>query len=379
MIRKKCIFCNDELVRTYFEHDYENYIAHYQVDVDKNIDDMIKIPYNILICDNCKTPQIKYLGDPAEIYAINHADSTGTTMINLHKKTTELIIKYKSYINNIIEIGSSYGVLSDMIIEKLENIEYNIIEPKYMGDTKKKIIYNDFYENVDDSMINANTLIISHVFEHFYHPKLILEKINSNNNITNFFLIFPDLEYYINNNVLHVLNTEHTFYVDNDFLVGQLEKYGFCLIEKEHHMNHSVIFYFKKIKNIKKSDIIYVNKNYNLDKYFGSINATVSEFNKIINNNKNTQKIYMWPSSIHTLFLFTFGLKYEHLTNLLDNSRNKINKKMYGTNLIIKSFEEVIKINDKDSIILLNGGIFNKEILDKTNNSLIKFVFSIEK
>ena len=42
------------------------------------------------------------------------------------------------------------------------------------------------------------------------------------------------------------------------------------------------------------------------------------------------------------LFLFIFGLEYNKLSGILDNSINKINKKMYGTNFIIESFNNII-------------------------------------
>jgi len=375
IIRKKCIFCESNLVNTYFENDYENYVAHYQVDLDYNIDKMIKIPFNINICDICNTVQNKYLGNLDEIYKINHADGTGSTMISLHKKTANIIKKYKNEINNILEIGSSYGILADIILENIPNIAYNIIEPCYNGKKDNKIVYNDFYENIDDNKIDANTLIISHVFEHFYNPKEILDKIYNNKNIINFFLIFPDLEYYINNDILHVLNTEHIYYVDNQFLINELENYGFQLLEKDYHLNHSVIFYFKRITNIKNNNI-YKNINFSLDKYFLNIFDKVDKFNKIINSyNNNNKKIYIWPSSIHSIYLCSFGLEYNKLIGMLDNSINKIDKKMYGLNLKIYSFNKIIQENDENTIILLNGGIFNKEILDQTINSKIKFIY----
>jgi len=374
ILRKKCIFCNSSLSKTFFTSDYENFIAHYQVPINYDYNQMIKIPYNILICDLCNTVQNKYLGDLEEIYKINHADSTGTTMINLHNKTANLIEKYKDNITDILEIGSSYGVLADIILKKI-NVKYNIIEPCFKGTRENKIIYDDFYENIDDTKIDANTLIISHVFEHFYNPTEILDKIFLNKNITNFFLIFPDLEYYINNNVLHVLNTEHTYYVDNEFLINQLKNYGFELVERDFHANHSVLFYFKRINFIKDS-IIYKNINFSLETYFSKIFSIINLFNNEINN-KNDNKIYIWPSSIHSLYLFTFGLNYNKLDGMLDNSINKIGNKMYGTDLKICSFNEIINKNDENTIILLNGGIFNKEIINQTINSKIKFI-SIE-
>jgi len=371
-IRKNCIFCETKLDNTYFKDDYANYTAHYQVDKTTKIDEMTKIPFNIFICSKCKTVQNKYLGDLSEIYKINHADSTGTTMINLHKKNKDLILKYKEKITNVIEIGSSKGVLADLILENLD-FKYFIIEPSFFGERKNKIIIDDYYENVDDSNINANTIIISHVFEHFYEPNKILEKIYLNKNITNFFLVFPDLEHYINNNVLHVLNTEHIYYIDNDFLIKVLESYGFNLVEKEYYNGHSVLFYFNRDEFIEKKQINCVNTNYSLDLYYNNIFTNVDKCNSLLNINTNCKK-YIWPSSIHSLYLFIFGLDEKLLDGMLDNSLNKIGQKMYGTNLEIISFDKIIEENDENTFLILNGGVFNIEVENKVKNSNIKYL-----
>lgn len=358
-IREKCIFCNTKLDSEYFKHDLENYVAHYSVDIEYDMKDMVKTPFNVCTCKKCKTPQTKYLGNLNEIYKINHADSTGMIMNSLHQKNLDFILKYKENINNIIEIGSSKGVLADMVISNMDT-KYHIVEPSFFGDRENKIIIDDYYENVDDSTIEANTIIISHVFEHFYEPLNILRKISENRNIDNFFLVFPDLEYYINNNVLHVLNSEHTYYVDNQFIIKLLELYGFKLIEESNHLNHSVLFYFKRergIDNYDNLEVNFENTSFNLDKYFSEIHNTVDSFNKIISENEN---VYIWPASVHSLYLINFGLDIENLSGLLDNSKNKTGKKAYGTNLLISDFKE--KEKDKNNIILINGGIFNSEV-----------------
>ena len=195
----------------------------------------------------------------------------------------------------------------------------------------------------------------------------ILEKIYNNKNIDNFFLIFPDLEYYINNNILHVLNIEHTYYIDNDFLIKILKNYGFILIEQIEHLNHSKIFYFKRI-NFIIQNVEHINTHYNIENFYNNIFKKINKFNDIINNNK---VIYIWPASIHTIYLTIFGLLYNKLSGMLDNSINKINKKMYGINLPILSFTDVVKKNDNNNIILLNGGIFNIEIIKKIIESNI--------
>lgn len=367
--REKCIFCNEKLTTTYFENDYKCSVGHFTVEIGDKANE--EIPYNVYICNICNTPQTKYLGDLNEIYRINHADSTGKIMMELHDKMSNILLNHKHDIKNIIEIGSSKGVLADLVLSKLENIIYNIIEPCFFGDKSNKVIYHDFYENIDDTKIDANTMIISHVFEHFYEPLIILDKIRKNEKIDTFILAFPDLEYYMNNNVLHVLNTEHTYYVDNAFLIEVIKGFGFDLIEQHDHYNHSVIFYFKRChKSFIQNNIInFKNQNYSLDKFYNKIFNNVEKINKIIDENTNCT-IYLWPASIHCLFLFIFGLK-NNITGFLDNSKNKENKILYGTNKMVYSFNKVIADNIENTVVILNGGVFSNEVktsLDIANN-----------
>jgi hypothetical protein len=384
-IRKNCIFCDTELVDTYFKTNYENYVAHYQVDIDYKVENSVCIPFNILVCPTCKTAQTKYLGDLSEIYKTNHADSTGTTMMNMHKMMKQFVMKHKDKIKNIIEIGSSNGTLADIILEEnqLENAKlhdeliYHIIEPSFFGKRENKIIIDSFYEDVDDTLIQANTLIMSHVFEHFYNPMEIINKIVANKNIEHLFLVFPDLEYYINHNILHVLNTEHTYYIDNDFLVEIMESCSFQLIEKKYYNNHSVLFYFHRQKcedHIQdKTTWTAINKNYSLDLYYNTIFSTVSKCNELLEINKTCKK-YIFPASIHSLYCFIFGLKYDLLNGFLDNSKNKIGKKMYGTELEIFSFMDTIEENNENIFIILNGGVFNKEVENLLVDKKIKYL-----
>lgn len=363
-IRKKCVFCETQLIETTFKTDLKCFSGHHQIDqTETNFEE---IPFNICVCEKCKTPQIKYLGDINEVYKVNHADNTGTIMMKLHDKNMNFILKYKNAINNIIEIGSSVGTLSDMILKKFKT-KYYIIEPKFLGDSRNKIIINDFYENVEDIKINADTLIMSHVFEHFYEPKKILKKITQNKKIKNFFLVFPDLEYYINNQILHVLNTEHTFYIDNDFLIKLLSIHGFELIEKIGYENHSVIFYFKRkkyINNLDEISINFENKNYNLSLFFDEIKNKIDRYNNILDSEDN---VYIWPASIHSIYLSIFGLKYQNLKGFLDNSKLKIGKRIYGLNKPIESFEEIIKKDENK--VLINGGLFNQEVQKSFNKN----------
>ena len=317
-VRKNCIFCKEKLIQSLLLEDLKIATSCYTTDMPvKNL-----IPYNVLICSKCKTSQIKYLGDIDEVYKINHADGTGTIMGNLHKKVKELIINSKKNntlnINNIVEIGASKGILSDILLD--ENIvdKYYIIEPTFIGLHKEnKIIINNYFENVKfNEYNNCNTILISHVFEHFYNPTDILKIIQQNDSIENFILVWPDLQYYKNNDVYHILNTEHTYYVDNNFIVDLFNNYNFELIAQEEYIGHSVLFTFKRNNNLKLK--LLQNKDYLFETFINKIYNKKGQIDTFIKKNKD-KKIAIWPASVHTQFLFIF-LGSEIFEYVLDNS-----------------------------------------------------------
>ena len=226
-------------------------------------------------------------------------------MKNLHIVVLNILKKYISNVTNITEIGSSYGVLSNIILNACNRVDkYYIIEPAFMGNIiEKQIIINDFFENVDYKKYNdSNTIIISHVFEHFYNPIDILNKLQNNFNIKNILLVWPDLEHYKDNNTRHILNTEHTFYVDNNLIEQLFNNFSFKLIENVKYENHSVIYFFTRNENLKKVKL--ENINYSIKNYFDSLldrKEEIIEFIKI--NKSNNKKICIWPASVHTQFL----------------------------------------------------------------------------
>lgn len=362
-IRKNCIICKNLLKDTFFMKDLSIPISCCNDNKNSN---NIFIPYNVYCCSICKTSQTKYLGVLDIIYKTNHADSTGNIMQNLHKFVYKLLEKYILKIKNITEIGSAKGLLSALILQEYKNIsKYYIIEPSFIGNKiEKQIIINDYFENVDiEKYSDSNTIIISHVFEHFYNPIDVLKKIEENENIEYLLLIWPDLEYYKDNNIYHVLNTEHTFYVDNNFISVLFNNYSFEMIEQEKYENHSVIFLFKRNNNLKLLELI--NKNYSIDNYFSKLLSKKEEIINFINFNKNNnKKISIWPSSVHTQFLLMIT-EIKDIDFVLDNSPNKIGKYLYGYNLECKSFED--NYNNDNNAIIINGGCFNKEIINKLN------------
>jgi hypothetical protein len=369
MIRNKCIFCDSSKLSTFFEKDYTIPVASYTIDVYD--EKYIQIPFNIQCCNDCKTFQTKYLGNLNDIYKNNHCDACGTIRTEMHDRFAELIINNIPNFESLAEIGAGNGVLSLSILNIKNNINYNIIDPYYFGIKENRNIINDYVENVDLNTINTNIIVMSHVFEHFYDPLTIIKKIAKSQNIEYVCLCFPDLETYIKNNTYNVLTPEHTYYIENNFLKQIFLKYGFETIIEEKFKEHSIFLIFKKT-SILNNDIIPKNK-YSLNdikNYYDIIFKKINKLNNILSLTNNNIDAYIFPCSIHTLYLFAFGLKTNYFKSILDNSKHKLNKYLYGYNIICKSFDNFIK-NDKKSLVILNGGCFNKELNLNISSNII--------
>lgn len=372
--RTHCSICESPLTFTLFPEDGEAYVAHYAVDATEDIATHHKLPFNIYECDTCKLVQTKYLGSLAEIYRLNHADSTGECMRTLHQQTKKLLLEYKDSIHGILEIGSSIGVLADSLLADFQT-PYTIIEPCFRGDRTNKRIIDAFYEDVDDTAIEANTLIMSHVFEHFYKPMEILRKIHANPKIKNVCLVFPDLEQYLRDGTSHVLNTEHTFYMSNEYLKVLFAKFGFHCMKEDYFRCHSVTFFFSRehvveplLSSFPRNDTRWV------ELYFDIVRMRVKKIQALAEENP-TKDIYLWPASIHTLTCIQFGAPTT-IYGLLDNSPNKIGKRVYGYGLPIRSFKEVVQEDSANTIICLNGGPFNQEVASTiSDGSHIQIVY----
>jgi hypothetical protein len=369
-VRKQCIFCKNDEFEMLFEH--SNYRASLSLSVYSELKQVYYMPYNVQICKTCNTFQNKYIGNLSIIYDNNHVDNFGTTKTEKHKLLTNFIIENK-HVNGVIEIGSCNGILARNILENI-SIPYTIIEPSYTGDSDGINIIETFFENVDVTTINANTIIMSDVFEHFYNPTDILDKIKDSKNIQYIILSHPDFDYSIKNNFLTNLNCEHTFLIQHNFLFAIFEKYGFKLNKRYDYVNYSLFLEFERVDTqiILDKQLTNTTLYYDSKKFFNNIITIVDNINKFIDENP-IKNIYIWPSSVHSITLFTYGLKYNKLAGILDNSPNKIGKYLYGYNLLCSSFNDIININDPNNCIIISGaGNYIKEL--KLNNTCVYYL-----
>ena len=357
------MFCYDTKLTPLWKESFEIPLGCYVIpDINKKCYTM---PFNILKCEACKSYQTQFLGDVDIIYDYN-ANSHGTIRSSMDELFASFITKNQN-IKSIIEIGGGNGGLSDIILEKQNSLSYTIVDPTYSGNTNNKIIKRTFFENIPDNELTVDTIVMSHVFEHFYEPAKVLKRFKDITSIQHIFLNLPDLESYIKDDNYHVLNPEHIFYVENEFIIRLYKMYGFVIKNIYYHQKHSVFFEFERVDTIMELDSRnLVNKNSMTDVsgFFNRIFERIYMINSIIDKYPN-KPVYIWPCSMHTIYLFTLGLNPQKIEAILDNAPHKIGQYLYGYKKKCISFKDILEDTSKESIVILNGGCYNQEIINK--------------
>ena len=366
-IRSRCCMCDSDDLELLLNNDLKSQLS-LNMHTFKNKHPLI--PYNILCCKKCNTAQNKYLGNIELVYEINHIDSYGTTKLNKHNLFKSFILNNKE-IKSITEIGSPEGQLANNITEE-SDIEYTIIEFNYKGKKNKKIkIINNFFEDVNINDINSDCLVMSDLFEHFYDPIAALNKIKKCN-FKYIILNHPDFDYAVENRHSIMLNIEHTFLIEHQFLFNLFRMNGYELLRRQNYMNFSLFLEFKKSDKSVKLDLFNINTKKNLLIYINEMNECVQKINRYIENNSK-QDFYIWPCSVHSCTLFLFGLNYKKLKGILDNSPNKIGKIIDGYNLYCSSFDKLLSNKNENITIFISGAnTYISELKLNSNVNIIK-------
>lgn len=371
-LREVCLFCKESVFTTLLTQDYSIPVGCFSVNDPKY--SYTFIPYNVFKCSKCYTIQTKYEADLSLIYSESFAGLFGTTRSIMNIEFSKFVL-CNNTIKSVLEVGAGNGDIADILLEG-GNLEYTIIDPSYWGNTTNRNIIKNFIETIDTTSLMADTVVMSHVFEHFYDPMAILNKLLEMPNLNYIYINHPNLESFIKHGNYHVLNPEHIFYAETFFIEEIFLLFGFKRKRSYNYTDFAVFLEFERIK-VEKNSISFprnINTLESTQLFFSNLFKNIKTLNEILN--KTTLPVHIWPSSMHTNFVIAMGLNKDKINGVLDNSPHKIGKYLYGYNLYCKSFKEITESDDK-KIIILAGGSYNKEVLDSVKNNSSNIVYII--
>jgi len=307
------------------------------------------------------------------LYQAQHVDSVGRIWEEYYSNFSEYIHMCKP--SKVLEIGGGSGRLAEKVISKNLNIDWTIVEPNptYKGNLNIKLIPKFFDENFKIEN-EYDTIVFSQVLEHAYDPMSFIQNIASFLNIgEKLIFAFPNLELWLKNGYTNSLNFEHTILLSENHVEYILSKYRLKVTDKTIYKDHSIFYTCVKSDNVEIKDI--ENKYTEYKKLFLEFISSYKKDVKEYNNRLDMRhlRVYLFGAHIFSQYLMMSGFERSKVNCILDNSPLKQGKRLYGTDLFVKSPNYIRGVISP--IIILKAGIYNEEIkqdiLENINSTVI--------
>jgi len=371
--REKCCLFNEELEHLYTFKKFPIFMGC----SDNDVKDDITVDMNWCIGKDNGFIQLKELIPLDVLYSDSHGSGeTGGIWDRHHKSFAEFINKFSP--KSVFEIGGGHGIL-EINYQRYNNTPWTILEPnpKPMEGSKAKFINGFFTDNINLDF-EYDTVVHSHVLEHIYDLNKFMSKLSSVM-LDGKRLIFslPNMHEMLVRKYTNCLNFEHTIFLTEPYIEFLLSKYGFSIEKKEYFLDdHSIFFSAIKTKtkmtNVKHTENLYDINKKTFNEFINYYQNSIIEINSKLNLEK---EIYLFGAHIFSQYLLSFGLDADVISCILDNNKGKQGRRLYGTNLLVKS-PSCLKDIDSPQVIL-KAGIYNNEIKSdilKNINSNVEFI-----
>jgi len=298
---------------------------------------------------------------PLEIlYQAQHVDGIGGIWEDYYDYFASYIQERKP--STVLEIGGGSGRLAEKVISKNINLNWTIVEPNptYDGKYNIKLISTFFDENFKADK-KYDTVVFSQVLEHAYDPMSFIKNISSFLDVGGKLIFaFPNLEHWVRMKYANSLNFEHTMLLSEKHVEYMLSKFGMRITNKTIYKEHSILYTTIKSENVIEDEIEnkYVEYKKLFTEFIGNYYKEINIINKKIENNDSN--IYLFGAHIFSQYLLCLGLNRNRIKCILDNSKLKQGKRLYGTDIKVDS--PLVLRYQKTPVVILKAGIYNEEI-----------------
>ena len=310
-------------------------------------------------CDNCYSVQLMTLLDPNILYDGNYFQPLNKSYIWVQHNISfiQFIIYHLGIDQPIIEIGSSSFCIGKHLMHYYK--DFTVFDYSLSScDKKENINYIEGNCETYDFKENSN-IIMSHVFEHLYEPKLFIQNCKKNK-IQNIFISIPKM-----NLTNHNINEQHTFLYNENDIEYIFSLYNYKLNKFNNFVSndnsfHCLFFHFTFTECTQIEQIIIKNRHL-YTKYFFENKITIPA------------NSYICPASSYTPSLYDKISNPENIIGVIDINKLKTDKYFGFTKLQIKTYEELI---DKDATVIVHTSSINKNIIQtiRKHNSTISIL-----
>ena len=312
-------------------------------------------------CNNCGCLQLLKLLPLSLIYQYNHhTEVVGQVWKNHHDSFANFIARNKP--RKILEIGAAHGYLAKELSRELPNSEYTIVEPDSNMVSPNINIIKGYIEEHYSELKEKDCVIHSHVLEHVYKPVDFINQISDHVSMgTDMYVSFPNMEGLIESGGLNSLNFEHTYFLDPNQAETTFRNSGFEILDKKQYLVHSYFYHLKKIGSVQKNHYEFSNIKKQSTKFLDMVNSLIgfiATTNNIIEDHSGP--VYLFGAHVFSQSLIVLGLKTDKIVGILDNAREKQNKRLYGTPFQV--FNPSVILDPSNVMVILNVSHYQAEI-----------------
>ncbi len=339
IVREKCVITEERDLETlYTLNNFPVFIG--CTDHDRSEDLFFDMEW--VISKSTGIIQLKKLLPLDLVYSGYHSEAVGGVWEKHHDKFADFITKHIEG-TSIVEMGGSNGTLAERCLQRNNNINWTIVEPNpdpaYNPSTPRITICQSFIEDQLVLIDSCKAFVHSHVLEHLYSPLDTMTAV-SNKQSKGDLMIFsiPDLYEYLSKRYANTINFEHTYFLTEHVTDYLLKKLGYKVRDKHFFKGHSV-FYCAEYVGVKDDNIIPLS---HYDEYKAMYLSMVENYKhevEMLNIEMNNWhgEIYLFGAHIFSQFLIHLGLDVHRINGIIDNSKEKEGKRLYGTTLSVSS------------------------------------------
>lgn len=360
MIRENCTICKNVLSSSIYKQ--VNYPICISSSSEAYENDTFET-LNYVGCNLCGCVQLQNLIEPSLLYAFSHNNTYETPTWSLHHKLFSDFIKKNTKENKFLEIGGSSGYLAELLHNSRRVESYKILdlakEPTFR--IPIEYIQRNCEEYTFENDDKSTQVIMSHVFEHLYNPRVFLEHLRKSN-IESIFISIPNMKVCLEKQFLSFLHVEHTYYITEDYLTRMMADIGFSCVKEEHFKEHSIFFYFKRgyidtLPQYPKAENI-------LNRFHSYYKKRDAIYSQLV----LTQPTYIVPGGHYGQLIYHYlHEQKKYIIGFLDNDTTKVGKRMYGTDKYVYRMDQVLQDKNKKITIILNAGPYVEEIKNQLN------------
>lgn len=280
-----------------------------------------------------------------------------------HQTFAEFIKKYEPA--SVLEIGGAHGILA-VNYQSIASIPWTIVEPNPtpVAECRARIIKGFFTESFDPQ-VEVDTVVHSHVFEHMYDPAQFVRQ------LAEFLapgkkLIFsvPNMRVMVERKYTNCLNFEHTILLSEEYIEFLLSSHGFRLLERQYFLDdHSIFYAAVRDPDAQVQPLPAGLYERNRAAYLAYVDTHLQLIEKINAEIRGKSRVFLFGAHAQAQYLLGFGLDASSIEAVLDNDKNKQGKRLYGTDKLVRSPEELRAL--EAPTVIVRAGTFTDEIVSQ--------------